>query len=798
MRTSRATATLIAVLLALALRDGGAVRAQRSPTSPAIPGLTAPVRVVTDRYGVPHVRAASLPDLYAAWGWVSARDRLWQMLWMRESARGTTWRWAGNEQLEADGGAQLFEMTDLSRRIWERNRRDPAVRVALERYCAGVNAWMDACRRGEQPWPPEVERLRMKPDAWSPPDAAGMLLGMGALLDLYLPQLSERAQIAAHGRAAFDARHRFEGAWDYVTIPDASGSHDAPPGVLGAGGAGVAPGPGADALAWGAPARDGADLDARASNVFAVGAGRTARGRPLLANDPHLPLQTPSAFHVVHVTVPGVLDAAGGCVPGLPAIVTGRNARCAWGVTALSVQVTDLYADTLSRDGRSVRWRGGWAPLRRAPFDLGFRVLGVPLPVWLAGRARSWTPHGPVLVTDRKAGVALSARWAGATDEVDLGPLLGVERAPSAAAVCAAFRSIATPTLNVVAADVDGHVRYQTVGRVPRRLFARPPGALPGDGAHEWAGTIPADSMPAWDVPRNEVVVNANNAPDPSRGGDPRSFGFYAEDRALRIAARLEGARSPLTLADVRSVQNDVHSRLAQRVVPLLIACADSLPDSLDARMRAAVDTLRHWDFAARRTRVAPTLWRAWFGAYQRRSQLEGLSGLAWASLQGRAPEALRDPQGRPERPAVAAVAALRRGLAQLDSLVGPDPLRCPYGRAHRARFLHELGRALKVAGWEPPTVPVDGDAGTPCVGGSRLPWNEWSTHGPVFRHLVDLAVPDSSFFVLPPGNSGDPRSPHFRDLLERWVRHADVPLYLSWERIEAAKESEVTLRPGR
>ncbi len=796
MRLPRAAAAFLPLLLALALRDGAPARAQRTPAAPAIPGLAQPVRIVTDRYGVPHVRASSLPDLYAAWGWVTARDRLWQMLWLRESVRGGTWRWIGNERLEPDGGAQLFEMAALGRRIWERNRRDPAVRVPLERYCAGVNAYLAACRRGDAPWPPEVERLRLRPDDWSPSDAAATLLGMGALLDLYLPQLVERTHIAAHGRAAFDARRRFEGTWDYVTIPGPDGRHT----ETGAGadrGAADGEDRGAAGPGPGAAGAESADLDLRASDLFAAGGRRAAGGRPLLANDPHLPLAAPSPFHVVHVTVPGVVDAAGAYVPGMPAIVSGRNARCAWGVTALSVQVAEVYADSLSRDGRSVRWQGGWTRLREAPFDLGFRVLGVSVPVGLAGRVRRYTPHGPVVLLDRKAGVALSVRWAGATDEVDFAPLLGVERSGSAAAVCAAFRAIATPTLNVIAADRDGHVRYQTVGRVPRRRFARPPGALPGTGAYEWSGLIPADSMPAWDVPPDQVVINANNAPDPSRGGDPRSFASYAEDRALRIAERLDGTREPLTLADLRSVQNDVHSRLARRVVPLLIACADSLPDSLDARMRAVVETLRDWDFAARRSRVAPTVWRAWYGAYLRRSGLEGLSGLAWASLQGRAPEALRDPQGNPERPAVAAVAALRMGLAELEKLVGPDPAHWSYGRAHRARFRHELGRGLRVAGWEPATVPVDGDAGTPCVGGSRLPWNTWSTHGPVFRHLVDLAVADSSFFVLPPGNAGDPRSPHARDLLARWVRHDDVPLYLSWERIEAAKESEVTLVPG-
>jgi penicillin G amidase len=769
----------------------------------SLPGLDRPVRVVTDHFGVPHIRAASERDLYFAWGFISARDRLWQMLAMRQAVRGRLWEWSGNRRLQADGGAQLFELEALAGRIWARARLDPAAAVPLERYSAGVNAWLALCRRGAVPWPVEVARLRWRPDDWAPADAPAMLLAMGSLMDLAFPQLDERREISARGAGAYERRVRFERSWGYTTIPMAVVLERAP-GTAAA----AEPGPTNVALTPRlvaaavrtlgtercVPRRD---LDLRASNVFAVGGRRSASGMPLLANDPHLQLVTPNSLHLIHVTVPGVVDAAGACVPGLPAIVSGRNARCAWGITSLNGTVTDLFADSLSADGKSVRWRGRWERMAEKPYDLRYRVLGVPLPVGLIGQVRRYTPRGPVIAIDRKAHVALSARWAGATDALDLGTLLGLERAGSAAEVCAAFRGLTTPTLNVVAVDRDGHVRYQTVGRVPRRGFRPRRGALPGNGRQASSGVIPAAQMPAWDVPAGGYVVNANNAPL-HRASPLCPAGYdWPQDRALRIAERLDHDGS-LTLADLRSVQNDVVSRLARRTVPLLLACADSLPDSLDARMRAAVDTLRSWDFSARRSQVAPTLWRGWYGAYLRRSKLEGLPGLAWHALRGLAPEALNDPAtGRPERPAIAAVAALRLGLAELEKLLGPDPARWRYGLAHQARFRHDLGRDLDVAAWEPAPTPVDGDAGTPSVGGSRLPWDRGVTHGPVLRHLVDLAVPESSFVVLPPGNSGDLRSPHARDLLARWARHGDVPLYLSWERVEAAKESVLRLLPA-
>ncbi len=792
------------LLAGLALAPSRPARAPAPPSGGVLtlPGLERPVRIVTDRFGVPHVRARTLGDLYYAWGFVSARDRLWQMLAARQALRGQSSRWYGNRALQEDAAAQLFGLGELAERIWANASRDPAAAVPIQRYCAGVNAYLALCRRGTIPWPPEAQRLRLRPDPWEPADVCGAMLGMGALLDLSFPQLAERTEIARHGRAWVERRHRFEGLWPYVSIPDSAAQRlreapaplpraalrppevQVPPGLLAA--ARQAMGPRF------APREDGA------SDIFAVGPGRSASARPLLANDPQLSLTTPSPLHVVHLSVPGVVEAAGACVPGMPALVSGRNASCAWGITSLEARVTDVYADSLSPDGRRLRWRGGEAPLRQEPYDLGYRLLGIPVPLAWLGQVRRYSPRGPVLALDRRAGVALSARWAGATAEVDLARLLGIERAGSAAEVCARFRALATPSLNIVAADRDGHVIYQTVGRVPRRDFPLPRGVLPGDGRWEWRGCLSAAEMPAWQVPPRGFVVNANNAPVAPRFARDRTRYDYPQDRALRLAERLGGA-ARLSVLDMGSVQNDVVSRLARRTVPLLVACADSLPDSLDARMRAAVDTLRRWDFSARRSRVAPTLWRGWYGAFLRRSKLEGLPGLAWSALQGRAPEALSAPgSGRAERPATAAVAALRLGLAELEKLLGPDLAQWRYGRAHQARFRHDLSEDQPGAGWEPAPIPVDGDQGTPCGGSSRLPWSPWVTHGPAFRHVVDLAVPDSSFFVLPPGNSGDPRSPHARDLLERWARHGYVPLYLSWDRVERARESALELIPAR
>ncbi len=764
----------------------------------AMRALSAPVTVLTDRFGIPHVRASNLPDLYFAWGWVTARDRLWQLALTRVQGRGLLHRWMGNAALRGDGGAQLFELHRRAVAIWGRDRSDPVLRMEVERYSEGIRARMAEVRAGQAPLPPELARLHQEPEDWRPDDTVMTLLGLGITLDLDLPELDEGREIREHGKLWLEDRHRFESQWMYDTIPDSAARHmwGSPPSR--------APSAGREGTRLPLPlltkaaecvapwARDGDVGEERASNAMVVGPARSASGRALLANDPHLSLLTPGYLHFVHLSIPGEIEAIGAAVPGLPAIVSGRNLRCAWGVTALSADVADVYEDSLSSDGRRVWFEGRWVPVVQKPYDLRFRFLGISLPAF--GQVRRYTPHGPVLAFDRKARRALSLRWSAFEDErISLRQLVGVERSASAGEIAARYRTLVTPGINLLTADVDGDVRYQTCGLVPKRMADPGRGLLPGDGLHEWPGFIPADSMPAWRVPAGGFAVNANNRPTPVF---PYALPRYdwAHDRALRMAQRLSGD-ARVTAADLASIQGDVWSRAGARLVPALIACADSLAERLTPRMRAGLDTLRRWDGLARRSRVAPTIFRGWMGALQRRSQTEGLPGLTLAALTGRAGAAFREPGSeRNERAAEAAVRALAMALDTLAAKLGPDLSSWTWARAHRAHFRHALAAldAANARAWEPEPIPVDGDGSTPCVGGSHLPWNTDVTHGPVFRHVVDLANRDYSYGVLPPGNtSGSTR------LLARWADHGYVPLYLNWEHIKAVTAERVTLVPA-
>jgi penicillin amidase len=812
----RHTAWLLAALTAAQALAGGC-RAPAStpsvaggagaagPERIAEPALSAPVRLLTDRNGIPHLQARNLSDLYFAWGWVTARDRLWQLELTRLRARGRAHEWLGNGALEGDGGAQLFRFEQRAAAIWARDSAKAGVRMALERYADGINARIAEVRAGRAPLPPELARLGREPLDWKPEDSILTLLGLGITLDLDLPELSEAEDIRTHGRDWLVNRRRFEGGWIYDTIPDSASARawgptaadrvtarDSVPTIASA--ARALPDPRLERRAreWLAALRpDEGGSDARASDCMVVGPRRSASGFPLLANDPHLSLLAPGYLHLVHLSVPGACEAIGAAVPGLPAIVSGRNLRCAWGVTALGADVADVIADSISHDGRRVLSLGRWVPVTSHPYRLKFRVLGVPLPV--PGQVRRDTPEGPVLVWDPKHGHALCLRWSAFEDaRISLARLVGMERSTSAAELAARYRTLVTPSINLMAADVTGDARYQACGLIPRRSGDPGPGPLPGGGAAPWPGYIAPDSLPSWRVPPGLYAVNGNNRP---LAHYPYALPRYdwANDRALRMSQRLAGDPR-LDAADLASIQNDVFSRAGARFVPALIRCADSLADSLDARDRAALDTLRAWDLLARRSRVAPTLFRAWLGALTRRSGTGGVPGLLLAGLEGRAGDALRAPgSGQPERPAVAATRALRQALDTLATKLGPDLSRWTWSRAHLAHFHHPLAATPpRGAGhWEPPLTPEDGDNSTPCVGPSRLPWSVEVSHGPVFRHVVDLGNPRWSWGVVPPGNAAGAT-----DQLERWANHGYVPLLLDWALVAQAARDSLILAP--
>jgi penicillin amidase len=789
-------------------------------------GLSAPVSVAWDTLGVPHIRAASLEDLYCALGYVTAHDRLWQMDLLRRRVLGDASELLGNGALRSDGAVRI-----LGTRAWVEHAalaldHAPSSSVrAIDAFVRGVNAYLTQMARTKRR-PAEYRTLHAEPSPWKRSDTIAIILGQGLTLDFDTAEIewaASRDAIGVPRRAEMD---RYEPLVRYNTVegddrvsdtrssratssPGDSGalpshtsqtsdqrvartSHVRGTQISGTSNRGDTP----DDLTPGtSPPRD---EERQASNAWAVAGRLSASGKPLLANDPHLDLTTPPIWYAVHLVVPDTLDAAGVMVPGVPLIISGRNRHAAWGITALEADVVDYTCEMLSPDGRQYLVGSRWESLGTMP--LGLRYKAGPLHIPVPGVHRRVTRHGPLLLTDRDGRRGYAVRWAPLElPTLDL-TAFGLERARSVNELRARVRHIQSPTLNVIMADDDGHIAYQAVGLLPRRVAPATAGPKPGwlTGA-EWKGWLPVDSLPAATDPARGFLVTANNRP--SRRGAYVAGYDLSEYRARRIAELLASHRGPMTLDDMARVQLDVQTPDAREFLDAMLArvCGAShvREGAYADRYARALDVLARWDRRANVESAGQTIFRAWFNQLRHDCPAARRSGLLARMLRDATQYDWWDDPATPERESaeVALARAFTRACDALDVLLGPDPERWTYGAAHRAHFAHALEQTR--AGFRGPSVGVAGDPSSVRHGSSALPGNPDFGHSASWRMLVDLGDPEAMRVILPPGNAGDASSPYARNMLERWVRGEYATLRLAMPEA-AARAAALTLAPER
>lgn len=753
-----------------------------------VPGLADPAEIVRDDHGVPHVFAASRTDAYTGLGLAHAQDRLWQMEFQRRIAYGRMAEIMGDRALPLDRFMRTLGINRVAEPTWE--CLPPRTRRVVEAYVRGINAHVSGLPMRRRP--PEFLFFRVAPEPWSPVDvvAASKLVAWN-LGGTYVTELLRRDLRRAVGpdrarRLLPDPGDLSEGAAGPPgrrPFRPGDGAREAP-----GGGGGPAPG---------TPAAGGAE--AAGSNLWVVDGERCAGGSPVLASDPHLPSSVPSTWYFAHLSGGG-LDAAGATLPGLPAVVIGRNRRGAWGVTNLNADVQDLYRERLGPDGRATEHPDGPRPVEVVTERIAVR--GGEDVEWPVRRTR----HGPllsdVLEANHPEGDArgpLALRWVGLEeDDRSLTALVELAEAGSWRDVTEALKCHGSPGLNVGWADVDGHIGCRAAGRVPVRSSgdgSEPAAGWAGEG--EWEGWVPYHELPEALDPPGGFLVSANGLPPAGRGP------FLGRDRVEpyrreRVEERLT-EEAPLTRDDHASVQLDVLSGYARRILPGMLELVPSSP----ARA-PALALLSRWDRVADRGSAAAALFAAWS-----RELLQGLVApelrgevlqryLSWTSYPHRyllgivtgdlaAPEDLEAELG----------AALDRAMADLRDRMGPDPEGWAWGAVHRAVFPHlPLHNLAPLRPLVSRTAAAGGDWSSVNVGTVQPGGAYRQRTVPGCRVILDLSGPDASRFVLAPGQAGHPLSPHYDDLLDDWRDGGYRPLLMDRAAVEDASSATLVLEP--
>ncbi|HUN70253.1 MAG TPA: penicillin acylase family protein, partial [Burkholderiales bacterium] len=674
--------TALAAALALVLAAGGYFYLRQSlPRTEGeirLAGLGAPVEVLRDRYGIPHIFAASLEDASFALGFVHAQDRLWQMEMSRRIAAGRVAELVGAGALETD----RFLRTLGVRRAAEANLRllDAETRKLLESYAAGVNAFLAS----DPVLPLEFWLTGARPEPWTPADSVAWTKMMA--WDLGGNFRSELLRMSLARTLPLARIHQI--------LPPYPGEQ--PPVI-------------ADLKElYGTLERDAVQLaqfapdnDGLGSNNWVVSGARSASGKPLLANDPHLGLTAPPVWYFAQLSAAG-MNAIGSTLPGVPGIILGRNERIAWGATNTGPDVQDLYIEKLDAAG------GYLAPEGPRPFQVIEETIKVKGAEPEKLRVRI-SRHGPVISDVLRSaqqqtprGYVIAFAWTAlAEDDRSMQATLKFARAREWDGFLAAARDFQAPQQNLVYADVEGNIGFVAAGRVPVRKPANDlKGMAPAPGwlaKYDWDGYIPFEQLPRSFNPAGGAVVTANHRITPPGYAHFISSEWQPPYRADRIQALLDAAPKHTTQSFAR-IQADVTSRAMRELLPRLLAAR---PRSEEARKALAL--LAKWDGAMAPERSEPLIAWAWWRELTRAIYADELGDAFRANWLARAEFLGNVLSGDPDlarwcddvrTPAVETceevlALSLEAALADLASRYGGDQGRWRWGDAHAARHEH-------------------------------------------------------------------------------------------------------------
>ncbi|MDE1174436.1 MAG: penicillin acylase family protein [Parvibaculaceae bacterium] len=741
-----------------------------------LPGLEAPVDVVRDAHGVPHIYAQNLKDALHALGYVHAQDRLWQMELFRRAGAGRLSELFGGTTLSLDRYMRTFGFAAAARDTYGRlNDED---RGLLDAYAQGVNTYITT---GDKPLPPEFQLLFASPEPWRATDSIMLVKVLGLML-------------------SGNARDEVTRADMMKKLSPAALSEFWPAYPVGA--------PVTLALA-------GADLRTLfpgfvpkgASNEWVLGGRRTASGKPILANDPHLGMLAPSLWYLAHLSTPQG-NIVGATVPGLPSVLLGRNDRIAWGDTTTGADTQDLYIEKLNPDNPAQYLApDGWKP-----FAIRHETIHVRFGKDEDYAVRS-TRHGPVMPYAGKPAsddTVLAMAWAMmGTGDLTISAGMKLATARDWSEFNEALRNYRGPIQNMAYADVAGNIGLVSPGLIPVRGPGNEGhGLVPVRGdlsQNDWTGFIPFDALPRSYNPASGMIVNANNRVVPDSYPYVVTNDWPPAERAERIIQLLESKELQDT-SSTRAMQMDNVSLFAVKTLPKLL---ETVP--ANALSGQALALLGGWNGSYDRDRPEPLIFTGWMRGFSRAitGNMLGEKAIADADIReplimsvlGQTASDWCDNSGQ-KKPAPCAPllsSALAQALKELSAAYGADPAAWRWGEAHPVWNRHFPGTMVPLLRlWFDVERPSSGGAETIDRGGfsasGARPYA--NIHAAGYRAIYDLSDLDRSLYMITTGQSGNPASPHYDDMAGGWADGAMIMIPTGRAAAEAGATGIMKLTP--
>ncbi|MGC1160881.1 MAG: penicillin acylase family protein [Candidatus Sulfotelmatobacter sp.] len=743
-------------------------------------GLQEPVKVLRDRWGVAHIYAKNQHDLFFAQGFVVAQDRLFQMELWKRAGQGRLAEVLGPSAVQRDINARLLRYRGDMKAEYESYA--PDTEAILSAFTDGINAEIRSLTANTGPGLPiEFQLTGFEPEPWKPQDCLNRMAAF-AMTGNAFSELRDAELIAKLGVQKASAVLSLD---PKVTLDPAAGVDFG----------GLSPSLlknliGSDArIEFPSEGKQG-------SNDWTISGRLTSTGKPMLANDPHRVMALPSLRYIIHLVAPG-WDVIGAGEPGLPGVAVGHNQHVAWGFTIFGLDQQDLYIEDLNpQDPLQYKTPNGWARMQVEHESIA--VKGKP-PVEVDLK---FTRHGPVLWEDGKRALAL--RWVGA-EPGTAGYLasLAVDRATDWDEFENAMKRWKVPSENIVYADTAGNIGEHSTGLAPLRknwtgLLPVPGAPADGEGEYEWSGYVPNSELPHSFNPPGGFIATANHKMIPQNYPYNVGFEWAPPDRVHRIEEVISGIQDSgkkITLEDMEKLQTDVVSLAARQLVDLL---KQSSPNST-----AATQMIQRWDATLSRESGAAALYEVWLKELQKVvAEKEGVASLEDDFSLENISEDLSDPS--PQVFGDNAVAGRNRVLQQTlefawkqtEQLLGNDPQTWSWGRLHTIRFRHSLDRlpdGATLLDLGPLSRPGDGDTVNATWAGKKFE----QEGGASYREILDAADWDHSLAVNTPGQSGQPGSSHYSDLLPLWDKGEYFPLLYSRKAVEMNSQDRLMLAPN-
>lgn len=789
-------------LLILILAGGGYLYWTVQKTLPTLsgtatlPGLSAPVVVARDPYGVPHITGATVEDVYMGQGYIHAQDRLFQMFLLRAAGQGRLSEAFGTVAVDAD----RFFRTVGFRRAAEADlaamkETAPDIVRQLEAYSRGVNEFVKAHKDG---LPLEFSILGLSWEDWQPVDT----FAFGKLQAWDLSETWNNELLAADMLAELGPTRTAQLLPLYppdspTIVPNAGAGQNGP--LLQAYAERVRP--------W----LLNLGLDDLGSNSWVVHGSRTTTGKPLLANDPHLSVRNPSIWYQVHLaTQDGAYDATGFSFAGVPGIITGHNRDIAWGVTNTGTDVQDLYIEkTDSAHPNQYQVGGEWKPMRVLT-----ETIKVKEGETVTQTVRI-TEHGPLisealpLTPTIGSAVArpFALRWTASDQGTVLQAVAGLQKAKNWEEFRAALSNWDVPGQNFVYADRNGNIGYQMTGKVPLRLKGN--GSVPVSGStgdSEWKEYVPYDQMPSTFNPAEGYVATANNKPF---GADYKyQFpGYWAASWRIERIMEMLNAKEKFSIDDFKEMQLDTKSVPARAIAPYL---ARLNPD--DERTKSATEAFKTWDADLTVNSATASIYEVWYmralsetfsdelGLELYARYLDANGSEARVSLE-RLLQTPDDPwwdrTDTPERENRDTILtrSLTSTVTDMAAQLGNDMVAWEWGKLHKITPSHPFGPAL-FGLFNLPSTPIGGDGSTVSVAAFSMLEPFGVRNHQSYRMIVDMADFKNSLAIYGTGQSGQPMAKHWGDMLPRWQNGEYNPLLYDKADIDRANPSLLTLNP--